>query len=110
MLRRETVVDGDGDAPRGVREQPAEGVVGVDVPDDPATAVKVDEPGMGPLPGRPVETQRDFARGAGDDAILRASNVLGLTLQRQKLGHQRARLVQRQLVDRRRPRLRTLIE
>ena len=68
VFRREPVVDRDDGALRLVGERAAAGVLAIEVADDPAAAVEVDEQGQA-VAGGAVDTDRDLAGRPRDRAV-----------------------------------------
>ena len=75
VLGGQAVVDGHDGTSRSGDDVAHGPVVGLDVANDPAAAVEIDEDGKRGVPVGPVNTDRDVAFGARDRAVLKARDV-----------------------------------
>ena len=101
VFGRQAVIDGDDGAADAVGQRAADGVVGVQVADDPAAAVVVDDGRQRGFGEHRVETDRDLAVGARDAHVGDVMDRFGLSLRAQG-GGGGAGFRRRERVERRR--------
>ncbi len=89
MLRCQAIIDGGDQTGGVVGQRAADRIVPLDAPEDPTTAVEVDQYGQGTWPtarGR-IDAHAQFASGTGQQAILDRDHALRPARFRQHAKH-----------------------